>query len=120
MTTYLIVPASRLDQLAGRSGFIQKRAADARRSVDGTKALVKYSGAKPQALVNYEAINGPVTTYTHEQILEEMEKPAWTPEFVERQPTLLASATTFSARYGKKIAAGAAAAATAASYWLLS
>lgn len=132
--TYLIVPASKLALLAGRVGIVQRRTADARLSLDGTRAVVKYSGAKPAALLTYEAANGPVTTYTQDEILVEMQKPAWftppidsvvtTPELVSTgllsQTLSPARFVGFVQRHRWKFAIGAGAAAAAAATYLLS
>jgi hypothetical protein len=120
--TYLIVPMTKVTALAGRAGIVQKRVEDLRKNVDGTKAIVKYSGAKPAVLVNYEAANGPVPSYTHAEILIEMVKPEWGPA-TERPAVQVATtfaSAAFVQRHKWKVAGAitaAAAAAAGAAYW---
>ena len=50
---------------------IQTSEATLRKTLDGTKAILKFDGRKPTVF------NG-MTTYNHSQILTELAKPEWT------------------------------------------
>lgn len=67
--TYVIVNSVDLDQ-AKVDACIQTSLDTVRKSADGTKAVLKYSGAQPSTLTG-------ATEYTHAQILVEMAKAEW-------------------------------------------
>ena len=50
---------------------IQTSEATLRKTLDGTKAILKFDGRKPSVFYG-------MTTYNHSQILEELAKSAWT------------------------------------------
>jgi len=55
-----------------------------RRSIDGTKAVLKFKGAIPQRVSDYFAAKGiAVKTYTHPEILLIMATPEWSPQASE-------------------------------------
>ena len=76
MITYVIIDTTEItdeNSVIDFSKLINRNAAMLRYSIDGSKALVKYSGEQPSFL------NGK-TTYTHQEILAEMAKSDWTEE----------------------------------------
>ena len=75
MATYVILNKSEIvdgnnEELIDFSQLLNRNAAMLRYSLDGTKGLVKYNGSQPSFL------NGK-TTYTHAEILVEMDKSNW-------------------------------------------
>ena len=73
MITYVIVDTTEItdeNSVIDFSKLINRNAAMLRYSIDGSKALVKYSGEQPSFL------NGK-TTYTHEEIKVEMASSEW-------------------------------------------
>ena len=73
MVTYVIINTTEITQEESPIDFsklMNRNANMLRYSLDGTKALVKYSGEQPSFL------NGK-TTYTHDQIKVEMAKSEW-------------------------------------------
>ena len=73
MITYVIIDTTEItdeNSVIDFSKLINRNAAMLRYSIDGSKALVKYSGEQPSFL------NGK-TTYTHDQIKVEMTKSEW-------------------------------------------
>ena len=62
--TYVIIDKSEVDSL-DYSKLLTTSSSTVRYSLDGTKALVKYSGNQPSELSGK-------TTYTHEEILTEI------------------------------------------------
>ena len=68
--TYVIINKSEVSSL-DYSKLLTQQESHLRYSVDGSKALVKYSGDQPSELSGK-------TTYTNEEILEEMvDNPVW-------------------------------------------
>ena len=61
------------EELIDFSQLLNRNATMLRYTLDGTQAVVKYKGDQPSFL------NGK-TTYTHQEILTEMVKSAWTEE----------------------------------------
>ena len=73
MVTYVIIDTTEItdeNSVIDFSKLINRNADMLRYSLDGSKALVKYSGEQPTFL------NGK-TTYTHDEIKVEMSKSAW-------------------------------------------
>ena len=73
MITYVIIDTTEItdeNSVIDFSKLINRNAAMLRYSIDGSKALVKYSGEQPSFL------NGK-TTYTHDEIKVEMAKSEW-------------------------------------------
>ena len=73
MVTYVIIDTIEITQEESPIDFsklINRNAAMLRYSIDGSKALVKYSGDQPSFL------NGK-TTYTHDEIKVEMASSEW-------------------------------------------
>ena len=73
MITYVIIDTTEItdeNSVIDFSKLINRNAAMLRYSIDGSKALVKYSGEQPSFL------NGK-TTYTHDEIKVEMSKSDW-------------------------------------------
>ena len=73
MVTYVIIDTTEITDENSVIHFhklINRNAAMLRYSIDGSKALVKYSGEQPSFL------NGK-TTYTHDEIKVEMAKSEW-------------------------------------------
>ena len=71
--TYVILNKSEItdeDSVIDFSQLLNRDASMLRYSLDGSKGLVKYDGNQPSFL------NGK-TTYTHQEILVEMAKSAW-------------------------------------------
>ena len=76
--TYVILDKSEIvdsngEELIDFSQLLNRNSAMLRYTLDGTQAVVKYKGDQPSFL------NGK-TTYTHQEILAEMVKSAWTEE----------------------------------------
>ena len=73
MVTYVIIDTTEItdeNSVIDFSKLINRNANMLRYSLDGTKALVKYSGEKPSFLSDK-------TTYTHDQIKVEMASSEW-------------------------------------------
>ena len=73
MVTYVIIDTTEItdeNSVIDFSKLMNRNAAMLRYSIDGSKALVKYSGEQPSFL------NGK-TTYTHNEIKIEMAKSDW-------------------------------------------
>jgi len=73
MVTYIIIDTTEItdeNSVIDFSKLMNRNAAMLRYSIDGSKALVKYSGEQPSFL------NGK-TTYTHNEIKIEMAKSDW-------------------------------------------
>ena len=73
MVTYVIIDTTEItdkNSVIDFSRLINRNANMLRYSLDGTKALVKYSGEQPSFLSGK-------TTYTHDQIKVEMAKSEW-------------------------------------------
>ena len=71
--TYVILNTTEItdeDSVIDFSQLLNRNASMLRYSLDGSKGLVKYDGNQPSFL------NGK-TTYTHQEILVEMAKSAW-------------------------------------------
>ena len=71
--TYVILNTTEItdeDSVIDFSQLLNRDASMLRYSLDGSKGLVKYDGNQPSFL------NGK-TTYTHQEILVEMAKSAW-------------------------------------------
>ena len=71
--TYVILNTTEItdeDSVIDFSQLLNRNASMLRYSLDGSKGLVKYDGDQPSFL------NGK-TTYTHQEILVEMAKSAW-------------------------------------------
>ena len=76
--TYVILNKTEIvnndgEELIDFSQLLNRNATMLRYTLDGTQAVVKYKGDQPSFL------NGK-TTYTHQEILAEMVKSAWTEE----------------------------------------
>ena len=76
--TYVILNKTEIvnndgEELIDFSQLLNRNATMLRFRLDGTQAVVKYKGDQPSFL------NGK-TTYTHQEILAEMVKSAWTEE----------------------------------------
>ena len=74
MATYVILNTTEItaeDSVIDFSQLLNRNASMLRHSVNGEKALVKYSKEKPSFLDGK-------TTYTHEEILVVMATSAWT------------------------------------------
>jgi len=76
--TYVILNKTEIvnndgEELIDFSQLLNRNSAMLRYTLDGTQAVVKYKGDQPSFL------NGK-TTYTHQEILVEMAKSAWTEE----------------------------------------
>ena len=76
--TYVILNKTEIvnndgEELIDFSQLLNRNSAMLRYTLDGTQAVVKYKGDQPSFL------NGK-TTYTHQEILAEMVKSAWTEE----------------------------------------
>tara|TARA_Y100001938_G_scaffold96955_1_gene132599 strand:+ start:745 stop:993 length:249 start_codon:yes stop_codon:yes gene_type:complete len=76
--TYVILNKTEIvnndgEELIDFSQLLNRSATMLRYTLDGTQAVVKYKGDQPSFL------NGK-TTYTHQEILAEMVKSAWTEE----------------------------------------
>ena len=76
--TYVILNKTEIvnndgEELIDFSQLLNRNSAMLRYTLDGTQAVVKYKGDQPSFL------NGK-TTYTHQEILAEMAKSAWTEE----------------------------------------
>tara|TARA_Y100001963_G_scaffold44276_1_gene62094 strand:+ start:2013 stop:2258 length:246 start_codon:yes stop_codon:yes gene_type:complete len=74
--TYVILNKTEIvnndgEELIDFSQLLNRNSAMLRYTLDGTQAVVKYKGDQPSFL------NGK-TTYTHQEILAEMVKSAWT------------------------------------------
>ena len=74
--TYVILNKTEIvnndgEELIDFSQLLNRNATMLRYTLDGTQAVVKYKGDQPSFL------NGK-TTYTHQEILAEMVKSAWT------------------------------------------
>ena len=74
--TYVILNKTEIvnndgEELIDFSQLLNRNATMLRYTLDGTQAVVKYKGDQPSFL------NGK-TTYTHQEILAEMAKSAWT------------------------------------------
>ncbi len=74
--TYVILNKTEIvnndgEELIDFSQLLNRNSAMLRYTLDGTQAVVKYKGDQPSFL------NGK-TTYTHQEILAEMAKSAWT------------------------------------------
>ena len=74
--TYVILNKTEIvnndgEELIDFSQLLNRNSAMLRYTLDGTQAVVKYKGDQPSFL------NGK-TTYTHQEILVEMAKSAWT------------------------------------------
>jgi len=74
--TYVILNKTEIvnndgEELIDFSQLLNRNSAMLRYTLDGTQAVVKYKGNQPSFL------NGK-TTYTHQEILVEMAKSAWT------------------------------------------
>ena len=74
--TYVILNKTEIvnndgEELIDFSQLLNRNATMLRYTLDGTQAVVKYKGNQPSFL------NGK-TTYTHQEILAEMAKSAWT------------------------------------------
>ena len=79
MVTYVIIDTTEITQEESTVDFsklMNRNAAMLRYSIDGSKALVKYSDEQPSFL------NGK-TTYTHDEIKVEMAKSEWHTEIEE-------------------------------------
>ena len=79
MATYVIIDTTEItdeNSVIDFSKLMNRNAAMSRRSVDGSKTLVKYNGEQPSFL------NGK-TTYTHDEIKVEMAKSDWAIEVEE-------------------------------------
>ena len=65
--TYVIINSSDISNMdfGNNEGKVLNKG-DLRKSTDGTKAIVQYEWAKPSC------INGSLTTYTHEEMLDEI------------------------------------------------
>jgi len=73
MVTYVIIDTTEItdeNSVIDFSKLINRNDAMLRYSLDGTKALVKYSGEQPSFLSGK-------TTYTHDQIKVEMASSEW-------------------------------------------
>ena len=73
MVTYVILNTAEItdeESVIDFSKLLNRNASMLRYSADGSKALVKYKGEQPSFL------NGK-TTYTHAEILVEMDKSNW-------------------------------------------
>ena len=73
MITYVIIDTTEItdeNSVIDFSKLINRNANMLRYSLDGAKALVKYSGEQPSFLSGK-------TTYTHDQIKVEMAKSEW-------------------------------------------
>ena len=73
MVTYIIIDTTEItdeNSVIDFSKLMNRNAAMLRYSIDGSKALVKYSGEQPSFL------NGK-TAYTHDEIKIEMAKSDW-------------------------------------------
>ena len=74
--TYVILNKTEIvnndgEELIDFSQLLNRNATMLRYTLDGTQAVIKYKGDQPSFL------NGK-TTYTHQEILAEMAKSAWT------------------------------------------
>ena len=69
---WVIINASDItDEMIEKS--IQSSIDTLRKSLDGTKAILKYDGRKPSCFYN-------IDTYNHSEILEILNSPDWTEE----------------------------------------
>jgi len=87
MTTireYLIIPASAVPQI-DFAAVCETSAETLRYSVDGTLTFVKWDGEQPACTGGIDGTHGP---YTHEEILEILSGPEWSPPMPEMpEPT---------------------------------
>tara|TARA_R100000329_G_C7577053_1_gene204397 strand:+ start:705 stop:962 length:258 start_codon:yes stop_codon:yes gene_type:complete len=81
---YLIIQSSELDKvefspLVNSAPVLETSADTVRKSVDGTKALIKWEGdTTPSFVSNLTSTEGPCT---QEQILTILRTEAWTPKY---------------------------------------
>jgi hypothetical protein len=67
---YVIVPATEINNI-NFDEVLETSAETCRYSVDGTLTFVKYEGAKPPSIPNYQE-------YTHDEIIEILSSKDWT------------------------------------------
>jgi hypothetical protein len=72
--TYTILSMNDIDSV-DFSQFITTNVDTARKNNDETKILLKFSGEVPSSIVSLNTI-----TYTHEEIIAELQSSEWTPE----------------------------------------
>jgi hypothetical protein len=76
MATYVILDTTEItdeNSVIDFSQLLNRNAGMLRYNIDKSEALVKYTGNKPRFLYGKD-------TYTHQQILTELAKEAWTIE----------------------------------------
>lgn len=71
---FLIFPFSQID-LVDFSEVLETSPTSVRKSIDGTKTLVKWDGTTPSSLFNLTNTEGP---YTYSQIKTILATPEWT------------------------------------------
>jgi hypothetical protein len=71
---YLIFNVSEINQI-NFSEVLETNVDTVRRSVDGTKTFVKWSGERPTSTIELTTAEGP---YTHNEIIEILKTEAWT------------------------------------------
>lgn len=80
---YVIVPHSEVHKIDFRE-VMETSYYTLRFSVDGTKTFVKYEGEMPDSV---QTVDHRSEEYTHEQILEILSTPDWTPAEEPQEPS---------------------------------